>query len=45
MQYKPISSTTAEIFLQYFQDKHTKYFLDTKNVTFYMHYTDDILII
>ena len=44
-QHKPISSTIAEIFLQYFQDKHIKHFLDTKNVTFYVHYVDDILII
>jgi hypothetical protein len=45
IQYKPILSTIAEIFLQYFQDKHIKHFLNTKNVTFYVHHVDDILII
>jgi hypothetical protein len=39
-----LSSTAAEIFPQYFEDKHIKHLLDTKNVTFYVRYVDDILI-
>jgi hypothetical protein len=38
-----ISSTTAEIFL-HLEDTHIKQRLDTKNVTFYTRYVDDILI-
>jgi hypothetical protein len=41
----PISSTSAEIFLQHFEDIHIKQLLDMKNIIFYTHYVDDILII
>jgi hypothetical protein len=41
----PISNTIAEIFLQPFEGIHIKQLLDTKNITFYTHYVDDILII
>jgi hypothetical protein len=41
----PISSTIAEIFLQHFEDIHIKQLLDMKNIIFYTHYVDDILII
>jgi hypothetical protein len=41
----PVSNTIVEIFLQYFEDKHRKHHLDTKNITFYIRYMDDILII
>ena len=40
-----ISSTNAEIFLQYFEDKHIQHLPDTKHRTFYTRYVDDILII
>ena len=38
----PISSTIAEIFLQYLEDIHIKKLLDTKNIIFYTRYVDDI---
>jgi len=41
----PISNLIGEIFLQYFEDKHIKHLLDTKNITFYICYVADILII
>ena len=41
----PISSTIAENFLQYLEDIHIKQLRDTKNITFYTRYVDDILII
>jgi hypothetical protein len=41
----PISNTIAEIFLQYFEDKHIKHLLDTKNITYYIRYVDDVLIL
>jgi len=41
----PISSTIAEIFLQHLEDIHIKQILDTKNITFYTRYVNDILII
>jgi hypothetical protein len=31
-----VSSATAKIFLQYFEDKHIKHIFDTKNITFYV---------
>jgi len=34
-----------KIFLQHLEEKHIKYILDTKNITFYMRCVDDILII
>ena len=40
-----ILSTTAEIFIQYFEDIHIKHLLDTKNILFYIPYVDDTLII
>jgi hypothetical protein len=39
-----LSSTVAEIFLHYFEDKYIEHLLDTKNATFYVRYVDDILI-
>jgi len=41
----PVSSTTTKIFLQYFEDKHIKYILDTKNLTLYICHVNDIVII
>jgi hypothetical protein len=41
----PISSTIAEIFLQHVEDIHIKQLLDTKTITFYTRYVDDVLII
>jgi len=41
----PILSTIAEIFLQLLEDILIKQLLDTKNITFYTMYVDDILII
>ena len=41
----PISNTTAEIFLQYLEDIHIKYLIDSKSTIFYTRYVDDILII
>jgi hypothetical protein len=41
----PISSLTAEIFLQYHEDIHIKQLLDTKKIALYTRYVDDILII
>jgi len=41
----PVLNTIAEIFLQYFKDKHIKRLLDTRNITFYVRYVDGILII
>jgi hypothetical protein len=40
----PISSTVTEIFLQ-FNEKYIKHLLETKNITLYTPYVDDILII
>jgi len=41
----PISSLTAEIFLQNYEDKNIKQFLEAKSIIFYVRYVDDILII
>jgi len=41
----PISSLIAKIFLQQYKDTNIKQLLDTKNLAFYVRYTDDILII
>jgi len=41
----PISNTVAEIFLQDFENTHLKQILDAKNITFYVRYVDDILLI
>jgi hypothetical protein len=40
----PISSITAEIFLQQFEDRYIKQLLDTKKIVLYTRYVDDILI-
>lgn len=41
----PVSSKTVKTLLQFFEDKHIKHILDTKNVTFYVCYVNDIVII
>ena len=41
----PISSLIAEIFLQNYEDKNIKQFLEAKSIIFYVRYVDDILII
>jgi hypothetical protein len=41
----PISSLIVEIVLQYYEDTHIKQLLDTKNITLYARYVDNILII
>jgi len=41
----PISSTLAEIYLQYLQGIYVKHCLENKEITFYKRYVDDILII
>jgi hypothetical protein len=41
----PILSTTAEEFLQYFEDKHVNHILDTSNIMLHICYVDDILIL
>jgi retron-type reverse transcriptase len=41
----PISSIVAEIYLQFYEDKNIKHLLETKNITLYTPYVDDILII
>jgi len=41
----PISSVNAEIFLQNYEDKYIKQFLEDKSIIFYARYIDDILII
>jgi hypothetical protein len=39
-----ISSLIAEIFLQNYEDKNIKQFLEAKSIIFYVQYVDDILI-
>jgi len=41
----PISGLTAEIFLQYYEGANVKDLLETKSMSFYARYFDDILII
>jgi hypothetical protein len=41
----PISSTLAEIYLQYLEEKHIKHCLEHKDVIYYKIYVDDLLII
>jgi hypothetical protein len=41
----PISSTLAEIYLQYFEEIYVKHCFETKEIIFYKRYVDDILII
>ena len=40
----PISSTIAEIYLQYLENVYIKHWLDSKEILFYKRYVDDILI-
>jgi transcriptional regulator NrdR family protein len=40
----PISSTTAEIYLQYLENIYIKHWLDSKEILFYKRYVDDILM-
>jgi hypothetical protein len=41
----PISSTLAEIYLQYLEETYVKHCLENKEITYYKRYVDDILII
>jgi HJR/Mrr/RecB family endonuclease len=41
----PISSTMAEAFFQHIENVQIKQLLESKNITFYTRYVDDILII
>jgi hypothetical protein len=41
----PISGIIAEIFLQHIENRHIKQLLDSKIITFYTIYVDDIFII
>ena len=41
----PISSTVAEIYLQYIEEMYIKQWLDSKEIIYYKRYVDDILII
>jgi hypothetical protein len=41
----PISSTLAEIYLQYFEKIHLKHHLETKDNIYYKRYVDDLFII
>ena len=41
----PISSTIAEIYLQYFEETILKHWMETKEIIYYKRYVDDIIII
>jgi hypothetical protein len=41
----PISSITAEIFLQYYENIFLKHLLESQNIIYYTRYVDDIFII
>jgi len=41
----PISSTLAEIYLQFFERIYLKHYLETKNIIYYNRYVDDLIII
>lgn len=41
----PISSTLAEICLQYLEETYVKHCLENRKITYYKRYVDDILII
>jgi hypothetical protein len=43
--WSQVSCTIAEIFLQHIENKHIKQLLDSKIITFYTRYVDDIFII
>ena len=40
-----ISSTTAEIYIQYFESLHVKHWLESSEILFYKRYVDDIFIV
>ena len=40
----PISSTIAEIYLQCLENIYIKHWFESKEILFYKHYVDDILI-
>jgi len=40
-----LSSTIAEIYLQYFENIYIKHWLDSKEIVFYKRYVDDIMIL
>jgi len=41
----PISSTMAEVYLQYTEETYVKQWLGSKEIVYYKRYVDDILII
>ena len=41
----PISSTLAEMYLQFFERVYLKHHLETKNIIYYKIYVDDLIII
>ena len=41
----PVSSTMAEVYLQYIEETYLKQWLENKKIVYYKHYVDDILII
>ena len=41
----PLSSTMAEIYIQYFENLHIKHWLESTEIIFYKRYVDDIFII
>jgi len=41
----PISSTIAEIYLQFWEEIYVKHWLENKEILYYKRYVDDILII
>jgi hypothetical protein len=41
----PISGKIAEIFLQHLEDTYIRHLMESKDITFYTRYVDDILII
>jgi hypothetical protein len=41
----PISSTIAEIYIQFLEELYVKQWLDSKHILYYKRYVDDILII
>jgi len=41
----PISSTMAEVYLQYIEETNIKQWLESKEIAYYKRYVDDILII
>lgn len=40
----PITSTLAEIYLQYFKELMVKHWMETGEITYYRRYFDDIII-